>query len=666
LQEFWHTPDTMTARRPSAFLVFLLFLSLTVVVYQPGLSGDYMFDDMQNLLVNSRLTIDTLDLDALQSASLSTGSGIFRRPLSMLSFALNRYYTGIDPFFHKIVNLVIHLLTGTGLLLLTRKILKVNRKLHTPAFSPAIDTWLPVLISAVWLVHPLNLTSVLYIVQRMTSLSALFTVCGLYCYLAGRQRLLDGRSGWPLITTGLALFGALAFLSKENGALLPLYMFALEAVLFRFRARGKGVDRGIAAFFALILALPAAGVLALLAIAPDTLLGGYSGRDFTLVERILTQMRVLVFYLKQLIAPSISELGLYHDDIPLSHSLLDPPATLYAGLALSVMLLTALLIIRKLPLVSLGIIWFFFGHMMESTILPLEIAHEHRNYLPGFGIILAAGAALAHLQGHRLAPLIRTVAPGVFLIMFASVTWVRAGQWSDNVNHAVYEAMHHPESPRSVFAAGRIHARLALAGNEESIDKAFQYLQNASRLDSTGILPDVVMVKLASILKQPVKQEWYDTIVTKLAYPLSAADLNALYTLVTCQRNACATPPDTMKTIYQTIFSNNTLRGANKMANAYAGYGTYLINSQGDTATGLEYFIKAVDANPREAQYWINLLKLLVKMRHYDTAEQWLERFRMANPYGATENDFMHFRQVIDDGRDRIEQAAASSNRPTP
>ena len=121
-----------------------------------------------------------------------------------------------------------------------------------------------------------------------------------------------------------------------------------------------------------------------------------------------------------------------------------------------------------------------------------------------------------------------------------------------------------------------------------------------------------------------------------------------------------------MDTIYQTVFSNNSLRGAKRMANAYAGYGTYKINAQGDTNTGLEYFIKAVDANPQEAQYWINLLKLLVKLRDYDTAEQWLERFRMTSPYGATDNDFTHFRHAIDDGRARIEQATAGSNRATP
>jgi tetratricopeptide (TPR) repeat protein len=121
-----------------------------------------------------------------------------------------------------------------------------------------------------------------------------------------------------------------------------------------------------------------------------------------------------------------------------------------------------------------------------------------------------------------------------------------------------------------------------------------------------------------------------------------------------------------MEAIYQTLFSNESLGNTRNKANAYTGYGSYQINTRKDIGKGLEYFIKAVEANPTEAQYWINLLKLLVKMRDYDAADHWLNKFRMTSPYGATENDFMHFRGAIDEGRARIEQATADSNRATP
>ena len=460
-----------TAVRPTIY--FLLACLLAIAVYFPGLSGDYVFDDMQNLLSNTRLPMKELTLDNLQAASFSSHSGQLKRPVSMATFALNHYFFGANPFSYKVINLMVHLMTGMALFWLATLIVKHYRRHCEPSLPPAVETWLPLAVCAIWLVHPLNLTSVLYIVQRMTSLMALFTVLGLCCYMIGRSRLLERRSGWPWILTGLFGFGGLAVFSKENGVLLTGYMFIMELVLFRFRSPERTLDLHVAAFFGITLLLPAMLVLLLLALQPASLLGSYSNRDFTVAERVMTEARVLFFYLKQILVPSISELGLYHDDIAISRSLLDPPATLYAGLAITALMALGLGLLRKLPLVSLGILWFFWAHSLESTIIPLEIAHEHRNYLADFGIILALGGLLVKLPGRRLAPTLRLVTPVVFLALLSYTTWVRASQWSDNVTHAVYEAMHHPQSPRSVYAAGRIHARLALYGREDSIEEAF-------------------------------------------------------------------------------------------------------------------------------------------------------------------------------------------------
>jgi hypothetical protein len=632
-------------------LLFLFLCLLTAGVYHPGLSGDYMFDDMQNLLLNTRLDFKTLDLESLQAASFSSGSGLLHRPVSMASFALNRYFFGLDPYSHKIVNLVIHLLTGTGLLLLGRLLLKSYRACRHPDLSPAVVTWLPVIVSGIWLVHPLNLTSVLYIVQRMTSLATLFTVLGLCCYTYGRYRLTRRDSGWTWILGGLFLFGALAVLSKENGALLPLYMLVIEMAVFRFRDSENRLDPGVAIFFVLFLLLPACGFLLWLASQPGAFLGGYLNRSFTLVERLMTEARVLVFYLKQIFMPSLTELGLYHDDIAISRSLLNPVTTLPAIIMLAILLSAALLLVRKLPLVSLGILWFFAGHVLESTILPLEIAHEHRNYLADYGIIFSACAATLQIRSSALLYYGRAVVPVLLLAVFSYSTWVRAEQWSDNVNHAIIEAVHHPESPRAIFSAGRIHARLAINGHKESADRAFSYLQQAGELDNSGILPEVVMIKLAHVLKLPVKDTWYQRIIEKLGSSISAADLNALHILGQCQQSVCKTPRSTMETIYRTALDNDSLNGARRRGHAYTSYGYYLINGEGEFLLGRDYFIKAVETSPGELQNWINLLKLLLNMKDYESAEKWLVKFRAAGVKGATDKDYHRFQKSIEKGR---------------
>ena len=404
--------------------------------------------------------------------------------------------------------------------------------------------WLPVVVAGIWLVHPLNLTSVLYIVQRMTSLSSLFMVIGLCLYMTGRLNRLNGRHGLAYMLGGFFLFGALAVFSKEIGILLPLYILVLELTLFRFRASDGRLDRQVTVFISLCVLLPLLAGTLYLAGNLDRF-ANFTGREFSMTERLLTESRALVFYLKMALLPSVQALGLYHDDFVISKGLHDPSSTFYSLLALGGLLLTAILLLRKLPLVSLGILWFFAGHTLESTLLPLELVHEHRNYLPLFGIILALAGLVARLPVKRLSPLIHVGAPLLLLALFASTTWLRSTQWSDNVNHAVYEARHHPDSARAVFVAGRIHARLALQGHAEYEDKAHTYLARAHQLDSTGIMPAITLVKFGFLIDEPVDPSLYEEIITRLRnHPVSASDTASL-------RNARRMPrgnlPDTRR-----------------------------------------------------------------------------------------------------------------------
>jgi len=632
------------AAGPAAIWLFLVTGLFAVASYYPGLAGDYMFDDRENLLDNPRLAIDSLDMESLRGAAFSSGSGQLRRPVSMLSFALNRYFFGVAPYSYKVVNLAIHLLTGLGLFLLSRLLVRHCRQFRSPGLSETAVIWLPVVVTGLWLVHPLNLTSVLYIVQRMASLSALFTVYGLYLYVIGRQRMLAGKHGLALILAGFFVFGGLALFSKENGALLPLFMLTLEVALFHFRNHEGQLDKVVTAFFMLILVAPVLFILTHPAINPADYLN-YDGRNFTLAERVLTEARVLVFYLKLMAIPSITELGLYHDDIALSRGLLDPPTTLYSLITLTGLLLGAFLLLGKRPLVSLGLLWFFVAHALESTIFPLEIAHEHRNYLADYGIILAATSAVAQAPLGRLGPAIRTVMPLLFLFLFSFTTWLRAGQWSDNINHAVYEAQHHPESFRSVFAAGRIHARLTLNGHAESEEKAYAYLRKASILDKTGIMPETMLIKLSYLLGKPVDQKWFDTILQKLSrFPLTPSDLSSLQALASCIGGQCNIPHETMEAIFEQALKNES-------AELVAIYGYYTINKRGNFDKGLELFKRAVELDPREPQRRINLINLLTVMGRFDEAEQQLALFRAGNTHGGNEGDYSRLQEAIDAGR---------------
>ena len=117
----------------------------------------------------------------------------------------------------------------------------------------------------------------------------------------------------------------------------------------------------------------AAGLIYALLPAGKWLWAGYELRSFTLLERLLTEARVLWFYLGLIVLPRFEAFGLYHDDISLSTGLLMPWTTLPALLGLAGLVGIAWHVRNRAPLLAFGIAWFLIGHSLESTVLPLEI-----------------------------------------------------------------------------------------------------------------------------------------------------------------------------------------------------------------------------------------------------------------------------------------------------
>lgn len=439
-----------------------MLLVLGGLIYLPGISGPYVFDDASNLLGNIYVQINSLDRDSLYRASFSLGSGPLQRPIAMLSFALNHYFAGsfADSTPFKLTNLAIHVINAALVCWLVVQILKKavtlgNYGHKLSLLSASSYLYVAAGIGLLWLVHPIQLTSVLYLVQRMTELSALFTLLALNCYFLWRTRLLAGKSqGAWLLGLGPLLFGILGIYSKENAALLPAYILVLEATLFRGEAPWDKWHRLTRTARTVVISVAITAILVIGIMAVDYALPHYGYRDFTMTERLLTQGRALVFYLSLILLPRLDQFALFHDDFEVSHALLDPWTTLASLITVTALLTTALYWRRRYPLLSLGILWFFAGHLLESTVLPLEIMHEHRNYLPSIGPLLIIAHA-ADQASHRLGKQALLGISVVLLMLVATVTWVRASQWTDDYTLFLHESIHHPESPTA-------HSGLAL------------------------------------------------------------------------------------------------------------------------------------------------------------------------------------------------------------
>lgn len=603
----------------------LAVLALAIAVYWPGLNGDFMFDDFPNILQNPQVDIHSLSADQLSGAALSSDAGPLHRPLAMVSFALNRYFFGPHPYSFKVTNLAIHLMNGILVLWLAYLLLSAYRRLHRPAVTEDAVRWTALAVAAAWLVHPLNLTAVLYIVQRMTSLSALFTLAAVAAYTHGRLRNTAGEGGnlWIWLVTPAC--GVLGLLCKENAALIPFYLLTVECVLFRFRGADGRPHTPTRLLFIGIVALPLAAGITWICLQPERFLGGYAGRDFTLEQRLLTEPRIVLHYIQWTLFPNVTELALYHDDIRTSTGLLSPPTTLISIFAIAAMLSGAFALRRRLPLAALGILWFFAGQLMESTFYPLELAFEHRNYVPDFGILLAVLSVLMlAMVDSRLRRLQRAF-PVLLVATLALLTWTRADEWRDNADQAYYEAVHHPDSPRAVYSLGRIYANLVLTGFAKSPRKAYTTLERAQKLDKDGIMPDVSLIIFSTRLKRPLDPKWIHSIQNKLANdPISASDIRSLHELVSCVRDKCKIDNASMFMLFRRALHNPTLKTLNeRRADLLSNYANFLTNSVGDFAGARRAMIAACRAKPSVAQYHINLAHLLLVMgKPQGTAEQ--------------------------------------------
>lgn len=547
----------------SALLFGALFL--TVACYQLGLSGHFIFDDGVNIRLNPSLRIDSLDFSTLWQAA-SSGGSFLSRPISLTSFAVNYYFFGMNPYAFKAINLAIHLVNGILVFGFVRLLLGLHLRTRGAADDNA-SSWVGIAVAAIWLLHPFNLTNVLYVVQRMNSLATLFTLAGLTLYLLGRQSLLNGaRSGMFTIAAALFIFTPLAALCKENGVLLPLLILTSEATLLRWSTPNQNARRMLMAIVGLTAVVPLLIGIYCVLNNPGWIFGGYAWRDFSLVERLMTEARVLWFYLHMIVLPSMAEMGLHHDDYIISTDLLSPWTTLPAVAGLLLLASAATVLRNKQPLITFGIAFFFVGHALESTIIPLELAFEHRNYLPMLGVLLPLSYYVLNPRLHLSSVRLRRLAFLLLFILFAGLTATRAQQWGDTFQMRVLEVERHPRSVRAQTDLANLYDHLPPTSNEEAMDlynKARFHYQQAANNSHASVSGLFGLFALNAERKLPVDEQVLEILEQRLAtVPFGPPNKN---TLVGAVRDIgsgyFAANADVVNRLYRAALSNPSLTG---------------------------------------------------------------------------------------------------------
>lgn len=443
---------------PAVAAFFLLALLATVVVYWPGLGGIFLLDDNINLF-RFNFFNGVTDWHSFLFFVFGNTSGALGRPVSMAAFLLDDQYWPGDPATFRYTNLMIHLLTGVFIFAFIERLLRLakNSVPHRP--------WIAAFVAAIWLLHPFNVSTTLYIIQRMTQLSALFTIAALYSYIHGRERIsVSPYRGLFWLSFALFPLGLLALFSKENGVLLLFYIIALEATLLNGVPRSPLFNKWLLA----LVAFPAAIVVSYFVIRWNGYIAGYGSRSFDLSERLLTEAHVLMNYLFHIAIPTTRGIGLIHDDFPLSMGLFSPVSTLYSLLFIGAGLMFALIFRARYPLAAFAILWFLIGHSLESSFIPLEIYFEHRNYLPMVGPLLALIYGIFYVAGKSASyPLLQKAIlslPILFTLSFGLLTSTWTPVWSNPLLLFTVWAQEHPDSQRMNRVYGQA---LAIGGRHE-------------------------------------------------------------------------------------------------------------------------------------------------------------------------------------------------------
>lgn len=435
----------------SSAIDFLLLAILCAVPYVPGLPGPFLLDDWGNL--EPMLGVE-LGLASIYDAMFSNASGLLMRPVSNLTLVANLLATGPTPLPFKLSNLVIHAAATGVACFVAGRILRAIR----PDLSPGLIRLAALLAAALWATHPIQVSTVLYVVQRMAMLSALFCMLAVAMAVRPLATANPARHGVRNSILLFFVFTSLAVLSKENGALTPLLLAAVWVVAPR---HGSGSNRGLGVLAATAVVMPLIIGCVVVVANWDALVGGFSGRPFSLAERLLTQPAVLFTYLGAIAWPDPDRMALFLDDVR-AKQLGDMWSWIPVGAMIAISAVS-LVLRRRFPVAAFAWLWFLACHAMESTFLPLELAFEHRNYLALLGPALLVGTAVVDLST-RLRPASTALwVPGALALALVaaavSLTLERAGRWSSIETFAYHEVRNRPDSLRAQNLAAIVDRR---------------------------------------------------------------------------------------------------------------------------------------------------------------------------------------------------------------
>ncbi len=482
--------DSSHIVQPSVYVPYLVISVVVIITYGHTLSAPFYLDDYSSIVDNPAVT------GQLSLLSLWNYSKL--RIIGYLSFALNCTLHGLDLKWFHLTNIMIHTFAGFAVFWFVSALVKI------PLFKEVSGhkkmTLFPLVVALCFVLHPLQTQAVTYIVQRLTSLTAFFYIMSLACFLYARLEKTTTKQ--LLFFTACIFFGLLAFFTKQNSFTLPFTILLME-LLFFSKTYQKAI---ISLLLVAIVMLAVWGVVTSLLSLEHFSFASLSDmtKETVLLSRkeyFYTQTRVLWIYIGLFFWPGKL---LFDRDITIAHNVFSNGVLLSLFLH-SLVIAIAIKFIKRQPIVSFGLFFFYLGHAVESGFIPIrDVFFEHRTYLPNLGFCIVAGCVFTQWLPEKIGAKQAYAITLMVLLIMAVVTWTRNEVWSNSTELWRGAAIMAPQKARPWSELGK---SLLLQGDStkaldvfiQTMDKSYSFNgteSNVPKLDeSTAVNLVIALAK---------------------------------------------------------------------------------------------------------------------------------------------------------------------------
>lgn len=423
-------------------LVFLLLFIVGVVIYYPAFHSNFIADDFGQIVNNPKIRELSSVVSYFFGGTFYIGedhialSGMYYRPIMMVFYTMFFAMFGLNAFYFHAAQVFIHIINSFLVYQLFGRLLR--------------HRGVSLVLSLLFLVHPINVEAVSYIADLQDVLVFIFGISAAHFVMRSKRAVLS-----YVILFFLML---LSFLSKETGVvyIIILYLFV---ELFGKNRHAPFIQPVITSFVALLAYIGMRCGLAHMCTLPSNA----PIAKLPFIDRFLHVPAILFYYLKTFVYP-INLAILQQWQI---HQI--TVDTFYNPLVLDLLIV---LFVLSVPFVVFGlrkkmgesimatwfrgqfplgkvyvffVMWFFVGVTMHLHIVPLDFTVADRwFYFPIVGLLGMVGCLVVLFRVYTT-HIFYLVSLGI-LVLLGGRTYVRNLDWADHMRLYKHDIKVSPDS----------------------------------------------------------------------------------------------------------------------------------------------------------------------------------------------------------------------------